>query len=172
MLSQVAERMGWAGAFSYRSAADVFREHATLSGFENGGSRLFDISGLARLGDEDYDALTPVQWPVRSPASGTERLFGDGAFAFPSGRARLVAISSGRLANAASKEWPFVLNTGRVRDQWHTMTRTGMSPRPGGARGRAVRGSAPKDAAALGLEQAMLRASRRARVRSSARHGE
>jgi assimilatory nitrate reductase catalytic subunit len=156
MLSQVAERMGWAGAFSYRSAADVFREHATLSGFENGGSRVFDISGLARLGDEDYEALVPVQWPVRSPSSGTERLFGDGAFAFPSGRARLVAINPGRLANAASKEWPFVLNTGRVRDQWHTMTRTGMSPRLAVHVAEPFVEVHPKDAAALGLEQAML----------------
>ena len=103
-----------------------------------------------------YDALAPVQWPVRSPSSGTERLFGDGAFAFPSGRARLVAISPGRLANAVSTDWPFVLNTGRVRDQWHTMTRTGMSPRLAVHVAEPFVEVHPKDAAALGLEQAML----------------
>ncbi len=156
MLAQVAERMGWAGAFAYRCSADIFREHASLSGFENGGTRTFDISGLARLGDEDYDALAPVQWPVRSPASGTERLFGDGAFAFPSRRARLVPIGHGRLANAASTDWPFVLNTGRVRDQWHTMTRTGLSPRLAVHVSEPFVEMHPRDAMALGLEQAML----------------
>ena len=101
-----------------------------LSGFENGGARLFDISGLARLSDEDYDALAPVQWPVRSPAARTPS--GCSATApsrFPPAVRASLPIGHGRLANAASTDWPFVLNTGRVRDQWHTMTRTGLSPR-------------------------------------------
>jgi assimilatory nitrate reductase catalytic subunit len=157
MLAEVARRMGWGGAFAYRSAADIFREHASLSGFENGGARLFDISGLARLGDEDYDALAPVQWPVRgSPELGTERLFGDGAFAFPSGRARLVPIEHGRLANKTAAEFPFVLNTGRVRDQWHTMTRTGLSPRLAVHVAEPFVEMHPTDMARLGLEAAML----------------
>ena len=49
MLSQVARRLGHGDAFAYRSAADIFDEHARLSGFENGGSRAFDISGRAGL---------------------------------------------------------------------------------------------------------------------------
>jgi len=162
MMAEVARRMGWAGAFSYRSAADIFREHASLSGFENGGTRLFDISGLSRLADEDYDTLIPVQWPVRaspvreSPASGTERLFGDGTFAFPSGRGRIVAVGPGRLANATGGDWPLLLNTGRVRDQWHTMTRTGLSPRLAVHVAEPFLEMHPADAAALGLQQAML----------------
>jgi assimilatory nitrate reductase catalytic subunit len=61
--------------------------------------------------------------------AGTERVFADGGFATPSGRGRFVAVGSRRPAAAPSREWPFVLNSGRVRDQWHTMTRTGLSPR-------------------------------------------
>ena len=60
----VAERIGFAG-FAYGAAADVFREHAALSAFENDGLRAFDIGGLARLSDAEYDALAPTQWPVR-----------------------------------------------------------------------------------------------------------
>ena len=156
ILSQVAKRLGWGSAFSYRTPADIFREHARLSAFENYGTRLFDLSGLSALSDGDYDDLAPVQWPVRRAVQGTERLFGDGRFAFPSGRARMLPIERGRLKSSPSPAWPFVLNTGRVRDQWHTMTRTGSSPR------LALHIAEPfvevhsADAAALGLEPGAL----------------
>jgi assimilatory nitrate reductase catalytic subunit len=71
MLAQVARRMGFAEAFAWDSPAAVFREHAALSGFENGGARAFDIGALATLGDADYDALGPVRWPL--PAGGGRR---------------------------------------------------------------------------------------------------
>ena len=64
IVSEVAAQLGFADAFAYRSAADVFREHAALSAFENDGTRDFDIGGLAALSDDDYDALAPVQWPL------------------------------------------------------------------------------------------------------------
>ena len=95
ILSQVAARLGWAEAFSHRSAADIFREHARLSGFENDGERLFDVSRLANLSDAQYSALEPVQWPVRRKGEDSERLFGDGKFLTPTGRARIVTIKSG-----------------------------------------------------------------------------
>ena len=63
MLSQVARRLGHGEAFAYRSAAEIFDEHARLSGFENAGSRAFDISGRAGLTREAFDALAPFQWP-------------------------------------------------------------------------------------------------------------
>jgi assimilatory nitrate reductase catalytic subunit len=156
ILSQVAARLGWADRFSYRSAADIFREHACLSGFENDGERLFDVSGLARLSDAQYARLAPVQWPVRRTSTSCERLFGDGKFATPSGRARFVAINSGQTAAAISEDWPFVLNTGRVRDQWHTMTRTGLSARLAAHVSEPFVEMHPDDAAALALEQGML----------------
>ena len=128
-LCEVARRLGFAEAFAYNSAADIFDEHARLSGFENKGARAFDISGRAGLEDSAFDELTPFQWPSRAPQSQTERLFADGDFFTPDRKARFVAIRPPRLSAPVSADWPFVLNTGRVRDQWHTMTRTGLAPR-------------------------------------------
>jgi assimilatory nitrate reductase catalytic subunit len=56
-------------------------------------------------------------------------MFADGRFFTPSGRARFIAIEEPALAEAPDADFPFLLNTGRVRDQWHTMTRTGLSPK-------------------------------------------
>ncbi|MFX8141494.1 hypothetical protein ABTK98_20285, partial [Acinetobacter baumannii] len=66
ILSEVGKRLGFAQAFNYNSAADVFREHAALSAFENEGSRDCDIGALATLTDEEYAARAPVQWPARA----------------------------------------------------------------------------------------------------------
>jgi assimilatory nitrate reductase catalytic subunit len=130
MITQVAQRMGWAADFPYTHTAQIFREHASLSGFENKTQRAFDISAFANLGDDDYDALQPIQWPVNAAhPQGTPRLFTDGQFFTPSGKARMLAITPRRPAQATDGEFPFVLNTGRIRDQWHTMTRTGKVPR-------------------------------------------
>jgi assimilatory nitrate reductase catalytic subunit len=132
VISEVGRRMGWGGAFSYRRPAEIFREHAALSAFENDGSRIFDIGALAGLSDEDYDRLQPVQWPLRRArgAARTARLFnGPAKFATADGRARFVATPYRPLAEPSDRERPLVLNTGRVRDQWHTMTRSGRVPR-------------------------------------------
>ena len=130
IITQVAQRMGFADAFPYECPADVFREHAALSGFENGGRRAFDIGGMADITNEAYDALAPIQWPVTAAApQGTPRLFTDGRFNTPDGRARFIPITPRPPVNATSDRYPFVFNTGRVRDQWHTMTRTGKAAR-------------------------------------------
>ena len=130
ILSQVAKRMGFGAAFNYRSSADIFREHAALSGFENSGSRDFDISALADLSDEQYDNLQPLQWPVNAEnPNGSQRLFTDKRFFIASGKAQLIAVTPRLPQNPVSADYPMVLNTGRVRDQWHTMTRTSRSPR-------------------------------------------
>ena len=120
-LAQVAQRMGFAPEFGWPGVAAIFREHAALSGFENDGTRIFDLGALAGLPDAAYDALSPTRWPVAGPA----RLFGAGGFPTPDGRARCVPVRWRAPARAADATFPFVLNTGRVRDQWHTMTRTG-----------------------------------------------
>ena len=99
MLSQVARRLGYGEAFAYRSAAEIFDEHARLSGFENAGSRAFDISGRAGLTREAFDALVPFQWPSRAGEGTTERLLGDGRFFTPDGKARFVAIAEPRLSS-------------------------------------------------------------------------
>src|ERR1700724_3815300 len=62
IVAEVARRMGFASAFAYRVAADVFREHAALSAFENGGRRDFDLGGLAGMSDPQFESLEPTQW--------------------------------------------------------------------------------------------------------------
>ena len=134
MVTEVAHRMGLGAAFPYRSAADVFREHAALSAFENGGRRDFDIGGLAEISDAAFDALDPVQWPLRAGEARNkprddERFFSTGGFYTPDRKARFIAPDVPKAL--ASRGFPFRLNTGRVRDQWHTMTRSGLSARLG-----------------------------------------
>jgi assimilatory nitrate reductase catalytic subunit len=131
ILSEVAKRLGFGAAFNYTSAADVFREHAALSAFENNGSRDFDIGALATLSDEAYDAMPPVQWPLREGAPPLQRFFAEGQFYTNDRKGRFVAPEMPTLRSETSAARPLRLNTGRIRDQWHTMTRTGLSPRLG-----------------------------------------
>jgi assimilatory nitrate reductase catalytic subunit len=123
MFAELGRRMGWADAFAYRGPADIFREHAALSAFENEGGRIFNLGGLADIGDTAYDALSPVQWPIGKNEGISRRLFAQGGFPTASGRAEMVALTCEEPAGDA--DFPSILNTGRLRDQWHTMTRTG-----------------------------------------------
>lgn len=130
IVTQVARRMGHAQAFPYEQPADIFREHARLSGFENAGTRAFDIGALENISNEDYAEFAPVQWPVPANSSdGRARLFADGRYCTPSGKARLIAVTPRAPVTAVDEHFPLVLNTGRVRDHWHTLTRTGKSAR-------------------------------------------
>jgi assimilatory nitrate reductase catalytic subunit len=134
IVTQVARRMGFAADFAYGSAADIFREHAALSAFENGGRRDFDIGALATINDGTFDALDPMQWPLRAgetPQENDRRFFMQGGFYTPDRKARFIAPEPPASKAATSKEFPFRLNTGRLRDQWHTMTRSGLSARLG-----------------------------------------
>ncbi|GGC03770.1 nitrate reductase [Marinobacterium zhoushanense] len=129
-IAEVAKRLGYAAAFDYCTPAQIFREHAALSGFENQGSRGFDISGLSQISDAEYDQLQPIQWPVNATnPEGSERLFSDGKFFTPSGRARFLAITPRPPVQQPNASLPLQINTGRIRDQWHTMTRTGRAAR-------------------------------------------
>jgi assimilatory nitrate reductase catalytic subunit len=129
MFAEVGRRMSWRDAFSYSGPADIFREHAALSAFENDGARIFNLGALADLDDAAYDNLPPVQWPLPKPGCGPSgaRLFARGSFPTPDGRARMISLSP--RANVEAVKFPLTLNTGRIRDQWHTMTRTGRVPR-------------------------------------------
>ena len=164
IVSDVAARLGWSGAFAYQTAADIFREHAGLSGFENGGARTFDISGLAELSDDAYDAFEPAQWPLRPARASEKRVFTNGAFATASGRARFIPIENTNDRAQATDRWPLILNTGRIRDQWHTMTRTGLSERLGSHIAEPFAEVHPEDAARAGLVDRGL-------VRITTRHG-
>jgi assimilatory nitrate reductase catalytic subunit len=152
IVSDVAQRLGFAEAFAYTSPADVFREHAALSAFENDGTRDFDIGALAATPDEEYDALAPVQWPLRKGDRPTERrFFAEGGFFTPDRKARFIAPEPPALKEATSEAYPLRLNTGRIRDQWHTMTRSGLSPRLAAHLSEPFVEVNPGDAAAFGL---------------------
>jgi assimilatory nitrate reductase catalytic subunit len=151
IVTEVARRMGFGDSFPYDSPAAIFREHARLSAFENDGARDFDLGGIMDLDDAEYDALDPFQWPRAARAVSPARLFADGKFFTPSGKAQLIPVAPQPLANPPSRDYPLVLNTGRVRDQWHTMTRTGKSARLGGHNAEPFVELNPADAARFGL---------------------
>jgi assimilatory nitrate reductase catalytic subunit len=160
MMAEVARRMGWQTAFAYDGPAAIFREHAALSAFENEAPRrrIFDIGALATLSDEAYDRLAPTTWPApRGAAAPAQRLFGDGRnFPTPDGRARLVPTPYRPPAVRVDEQWPFLLNTGRLRDQWHTMTRTGRLPRLMAHQREPALDIHPADAARLALTDGLL----------------
>lgn len=157
IMSEVAAKLGYTSSFNYASARDIFVEHAQLSGFDQNIKRAFDISGFSNLSQSEYDALEPVQWPVnaRHPA-GTERMFTDNLFFTANQRARFIPITPIPPEQITNDAFPFVLNTGRMRDQWHTMTRTGNASRLHQHAPQAELSVNPKDALRLGLKDGNL----------------
>lgn len=121
ILLEFANRMGFEG-FKYKSESDIFDEHKALTA----GTKI-DITGLS------YDYLQnqgSAQWPFTSTMTkGAERLFEDKLFYTPSQKAQLFVCNEKNESEPTSDERPLVLTTGRIRDQWHTMTRTGTVSR-------------------------------------------
>src|SRR5207249_3592200 len=102
----------------YASAAEIFSEHAATTK-----GRDLDISGLTHA---VLDAIGPQQWPFAAGArEGRTRLYADGIFPTIDGRARFVATPYRPVAEKPDARRPYRLNTGRLRDQWHGMSRTG-----------------------------------------------
>lgn len=167
IVCDVAKRLGFDG-FDYQHPAEIFTEHARLSAFENGGSRAFDIGALARLDPVAYDALEPMQWPLPAGPRATDRtveadapgassrLFAHGGFPTSDRRARLVAVAPRAPVNTPDADYPLVLNTGRVRDHWHTMTRTGKSARLSSHIAEPFVGIHPQDAQVTGVSDGAL----------------
>ena len=150
IVSEVGRRMGFGAAFDHAGPAEIFAEHAALSAFENGGSRDFDLSGLVGA---DYEAMLPTQWPV-SEGKSTARMFADGRFFTPDTRALFVPVEPPPPSVAAPGM--LILNTGRVRDHWHTMTRTGKTARLSAHIAEPFVEIHPDDAAELAIRPAML----------------
>ena len=141
LICGVAQRMGFEDAFSYQGPHEIFAEHAALSGYENGGDRVFDISELSELDLSHYADLSPVQWPI-ADGLGKSRL----AIEDSDKTSTLVTVVPSHPTNTPDDEYPYVLNTGRSRDQWHTMTRTGRVPR--------LTGHMPEPSVTINIEDA------------------
>ena len=154
IIADVAARMGWGDAFAWDSPAQVFAEHAALSGIAGGLGSDFDISTLGGITPAKYDTMQPFLWPQSALRQGG-RFFGDGRFHTPSGKARMVPVTP-CLPQPVGGAYPFRLNTGRVRDHWHTMTRTALSPRLSRHLAEPFLELHPADAARLGLVPAAL----------------
>ncbi|MDR6817382.1 assimilatory nitrate reductase catalytic subunit [Neorhizobium sp. 2083] len=181
-MAEVGRRMGFAG-FDYQTPADIFAEHAALSAFENDGSRDFDIGACVGIGEEGYDALTPFQWPAllentplwppgvrrcdrssesiaapnagRAEGGGDKRFFANGDFYHPDRKARFVPVQA-PATDRTNEKYPLTLNTGRIRDHWHTMTRTAKSARLSGHIAEPFAEIHPQDAMQLGIRGAGL----------------
>ncbi len=134
--------------FPYDDAESVWNEHR-----ESTRGRDLDITGLS------YAMLeaAPQQWPFpEGAAEGRRRLYEDGVFPTPDGRARFADTPYRPVAEARDARYPFVLNTGRLRDQWHGMSRTGTLGRLFGHVPEPVVQMHPQDIARRGLRDGEL----------------
>ncbi|QBY05639.1 nitrate reductase [Thalassotalea sp. HSM 43] len=141
IICDVAKAMNFSG-FDYQHPQQIFDEFCRLSGEKNQGQRLFDISAMQCHSIEQYDTLKPQQWPLKTNKIGQlqyHRPFSDGRFSTTNGKARFIAVTpvlpeltapQAAPRTKAQQDTPstaqisLLINSGRVRDQWHTMTRT------------------------------------------------
>ena len=141
IISEVAKRMGFAKAFNYLHEGEIFSEFTKMTtlGNEDGLARDLNLIGLTTLDAKGYSQLTPQQWPVTHLQTKNvhQRLFADKQFFTASKKVQFIAVS--QLATSLNvkselpkqSQYPLILNSGRIRDHWHTMTRTGLSSRLG-----------------------------------------
>ena len=139
IVADVAQRMGFAG-FGWANAAAVFREYAGMTALAVKHGKVLDLTAKAALSDAEYEAMEPFLWGGRHPLAG--RLM------------RHVPVEARN--RAFDPDYPLRLNTGRYRDQWHTMTRTGLSPTLSQHRREPLLEVHPADAAAAGVQDGAL----------------
>lgn len=139
-LCDVGARMGWGDAFAFETPAEIFGEYVALSKATQDFGRDLDLSIFM---DVDYANLIPTQWPQNN-----KRFFADGQFFHPDSKAKMLPVSAPEMR----KRDGFTLNTGRNRDQWHTMTRSGKAPKLGGHLAEPYAEIHPDDAGNLGVE--------------------
>lgn len=155
IICDVARKMGFGDAFDFASPAEIFSEWAAMTSLSVDAGKDLDLSGLAGLSRSQYDGLVPVQWPVSAKGS-RDRFFASGGFYTEDGKARMLPIRVKESPNRSSEAYPLTLNTGRVRDHWHTMTRSAKSQRLSGHIAEPYLEIHPDDAAQLGVEPASL----------------
>ncbi|WP_290797341.1 nitrate reductase [Flavihumibacter sp. UBA7668] len=122
IIQRFANAMSYPG-FAFKSPANIFDEHAALTAGTN-----MDMSGVTYSLLQQYRS---VQWPFKKGDSTDQltqtakRLFEDGNFFTPSGKARIQSVPDANKSISLTPEFPLILTTGRLRDQWHTMSKTG-----------------------------------------------
>ena len=155
IIAEVAKRMGYDHGFNWQAHYEVFAEFAAMSGFENGDSRDFDISALGQVTGPEFDDLKPFQWPWRIGEASGGRFFADGGFYNGDRKAKFIPVSASNTLRA-TEDRPFIMNTGRIRDHWHTMTRTGRTPTLNSHLAEPFVEIHPEDATVLGIQDAAL----------------
>ena len=156
IVCEVAKRMGFAAGFTYQGEWQILREYAELTTLD--GTRVLELGALAALDEKSYAALTPLQWPL-PPGCITRaerRLFSDGHFAHADGRACFIATPYRAPHGACDARHPYVMNSGRIRDQWHTLTRSGRVARLANHCAEPYVDLHPADATSLALADAEL----------------
>lgn len=128
IICAVAQAMGYQEGFNFSSPAEIFAEHARLTAYKNNGSRALDLSGLTALTSLEYDQLKPIQWPVnQGNTNGCQQVLAKGKYYTGNGKANFISVCPVLPKLNTSTMYPLNLNSGRIRDQWHTMSRTGKS---------------------------------------------
>lgn len=151
ILCDVAKKMGFSG-FDFTQPSEIFDEWARLTSFENNGSRQLNLSALAGMSSREYNALRPIQWPcIKGDNYQHGQVFSQNQFSTTNKKARFIAITPQLPKQVTSSEYPLVMNSGRIRDQWHTMTRTGKSATLSTHITRPYIELHPKDASRLGI---------------------
>lgn len=131
ILKEVAQKMGFKEQFEFRHEGEIFKEYCEMTALDNetGKARDLCLIGLTQLDEKGYGELTPQQWPVLEyqPEIIEQRMFTNGEFFTESGKAQFIAVEHDKPIADTSLEFPLIMNTGRIRDQWHTMSRTGLA---------------------------------------------
>ncbi|BFT64703.1 molybdopterin-dependent oxidoreductase [Pseudomonas moorei] len=131
-------RPGQPSLFAFESPTQLFDEYKQLTR-----GRDLDLSGISH---GLIDRIGPQQWPFPTNASaGTARLYGDGVFPTANGRAQFVADPFRAAKEQRDAQFPLTLITGRLRDQWHGMSRTGTAAQLFGHVGEAVLSLHPQE---------------------------
>ncbi|RAJ99934.1 ferredoxin-nitrate reductase [Larkinella arboricola] len=147
-----AQKMGFGESFNYANASDVYQEYTRLTAGTN-----VDVTGVS------YELLKKyrtIQWPFPEGAqgngAGTKRLFTDHRFYTANGRAQIHAVPDGNASEPTDEDFPLVLTTGRIRDQWHTMTKTGRVAKLGQHSPEPLLQIHPADASPRGIREGQL----------------
>jgi ferredoxin-nitrate reductase len=146
ILCRFAKKMGFDG-FDFNNFSEIYAEHCGITEGTN-----IDISGLSY---ETLKEKRSVQWPFAKEEKGTggPRLFTDKIFYTPSKKAIIHSVDDGNQSEPTTNDLPLVLTTGRIRDHWHTMTKTGKVSRLKQHIANAFLEIHPGDAAARGIEE-------------------